>query len=400
MPGLKIYTGNCLEVLAEKLAGIIGIPVPGLSAFPLSQDIIIVQSKGMERWISMELARHNKICANCRFPFPNSFLDEVLQHFFPDMPGSSLFEPDVMAFRLMKILPAHLGNAGFESLSQYLKDDTGKLKLFQLSERISGLFDQYIVFRTDMIFLWEEGRETKEEPHTWQAELWRELAGGNEKYHRAYLQRELIQKIRKLTSGPDGFYGRISVFGISSLPRFHMQVIEELSRIIEVNMFLLNPCREYWTDTLTDKGAGRIRAKYARKLSGEEDLHLERGNRLLASMGELGRTFFEHVISSEHELVEEFEEEECSDLLLSIQSDILNLNDRNITDKPSSMVSEAPDSSLQFHSCHSPMRETEALYDNLLAMFENDPELLPNDIIVMAPDIGLYAPFVLSLIHI
>ena len=76
MPGLKIYTGNRLEVLAEKLAGIIGIPVPGLSAFPLSQDIIIVQSKGMERWVSMELARHNGICANCWFPFPNHFVYE------------------------------------------------------------------------------------------------------------------------------------------------------------------------------------------------------------------------------------------------------------------------------------------------------------------------------------
>jgi exodeoxyribonuclease V gamma subunit len=175
MPGLKIYTGNRLEVLAEKLAGIIGIPVPGLSAFPLSQDIIIVQSKGMERWISMELARHNGVCANCRFPFPNSFLDEVLKHFFPDMLDSSFFEPGVIGFRLMKILPDHLGNAGFESLTRYLKDDTGKLKLFQLSERISGLFDQYIVFRPDMIFLWEEGGAVKEEPHAWQAKLWREI---------------------------------------------------------------------------------------------------------------------------------------------------------------------------------------------------------------------------------
>ena len=394
MPGLKIYTGNRLEILAEKLAGIIGIPVPGFSAFPLSQDIIIVQSKGMERWISMELARHNGVCANCRFPFPNSFLDDVLKHFFPDMPGSSLFNPDVMAFRLMKILPVRLGQAGFESLTRYLKDDTGKLKLFQLSEKISGLFDQYVVFRPDMIFLWEEGREVKEEPHTWQAELWRELACGNEKNHRAFLQRELIRKLRSLTSSPDGFDGRISVFGISSLPRFHMQVIEELSRIIEVNMFLLNPCREYWVDTLTDRAAGRIKAKYARKLSGEEDLHLERGNRLLGSMGELGRIFIDYVISADHDLIEEFEEEGCRDLLSCIRSDILNLNDRNITDKPGFQVSETPDSSLQFHSCHSPMRETETLYDNLLAMFEDDPELLPNDIIVMAPDIGLYAPFV------
>lgn len=392
MPGLKVYTGNRLEILAEKLAGIIRNPISGLSAFPLFQEIIIVQSKGMERWISMELARHNGICANCRFPFPNSFLNEASKRLFPDIPGSSLFEPGVMAFRLMKILPAHLGKAGFESLTEYLKDDTGKLKLFQLSERISGLFDQYIVFRPDMIFLWEEGREVQEESHKWQAELWRELAGGNEKDHRAYLQRALIRKIRSLTLCPDDLYGRISVFGISSLPHFHMQVIEELSRIIEVNMFALNPCREYWADTMTDKSAGRIRAKYARKISDKEDLHLETGNRLLASMGDLGRIFFGHIISAEHELAEEFEDEECRSLLSCIQSDILNLKNRKSSGNNSSP--ECPDSSLQFHSCHSPMRETEALYDNLLAMLEEDPKLLPGDILVMAPDIGFYAPFV------
>ena len=40
------------------------------------------------------------------------------------------------------------------------------------------------------------------------------------------------------------------------------------------------------------------------------------------------------------------------------------------------------------------MREIEVLHDNLLAMFEEDPELLPKDIVVMTPDIELYAPFI------
>lgn len=394
MPGLKIHTGNRLEILAEKLAEIIAAPAPDISAFPLSPDIIIVQSKGMERWISMELAKHNGVCANCKFPFPNSFLDEVLKSFFPDMPETSLFDPGVMMFMLMKTLTVHLGKAGFESLTRYLKDDTDRLKLFQLSERIAGLFDQYVIFRPDMIFQWEERREVKEQPHIWQAQLWRELAGGNEKQHRAYLQKALVRKIRKHSSCPDDFYGRISVFGISSLPRFHMQVIEELSRVIEVNIFLLNPCREYWADTITEKYAGRIKAKYAGLLKDQEYLHLEKGNRLLASMGELGRTFFGYVVSSEHELIEEFKEDECGSLLSCIQSDILNLTERDTKDKSGFPVLEEPCSSLQFHSCHSPMRETEALYDNLLAMFEDDPGLLPYDIIVMAPDMGIYAPFV------
>ena len=40
------------------------------------------------------------------------------------------------------------------------------------------------------------------------------------------------------------------------------------------------------------------------------------------------------------------------------------------------------------------MREIEVLYDNLLALFATEPELTPRDILVMAPDIGSYAPFI------
>jgi len=394
MPGLKIYTSNRLEILAEKLAQIIKSPVSGLTLSPFSLEIIIVQSRGMERWISMELARHNGVCANCRFPFPNAFLDDILKRFFPDMPRTTVFEPGVMTFSLLKILPAHLNKPGFESLKRYLADDKNKLKLFQLSEKLADMFDQYIVFRPDMIFMWEDNGEDKEKPHMWQARLWREIAGGNENIHRAGLQKALINKIRTLASGSDNIFGRISVFGISALPPFHMQVIEELSGIFEVNMFLLNPCREYWVDTLNDRESTRIKSKYAGTIIDEGDLHLEKGNRLLTSMGELGRTFFGHVISAEHELIEEFEEEECRDLLSCIQSDILCLKDRKASDNPDPFQSDSPDTSLQFHSCHSPMREVEVLYDNLLAILEENSELHPNDIIVMTPDIEIYAPFV------
>ena len=394
MPGLKIYTSNRLEILAEKLAQIVKSPVSGLSISPLSQEIIIVQSKGMERWLSMELARKNGVCANCRFPFPNAFLDDILKRFFPDITGATVFEPGVMTFSLLKILPSLLDKAGFESLKRYLTDDINKLKLFQLSEKLADIFDQYIVFRPDMIFLWENNGEDKEKPHMWQARLWREIARGNENLHRAGLQKALINKIRTMPSGSDNLYGRISVFGISALPHFHMQAIGELSGIVEVNMFLLNPCGEYWADTLNDWNATRIKSKYAGTTIDEKDLHLEKGNRLLSSMGELGKFFFEYVISAEYELIEEFEEQKCLDLLSCLQSDILHMKDRKVSDNSDLLQPDSPDASLQFHSCHSPMREVEVLYDNLLAMLEDDPELLPDDILVMTPDIEIYAPFV------
>ena len=40
------------------------------------------------------------------------------------------------------------------------------------------------------------------------------------------------------------------------------------------------------------------------------------------------------------------------------------------------------------------MREMEVLHDQLLALFEKHPDLKPHDIVVMAPDISIYAPFI------
>lgn len=89
MHGLILYTSNRLEILAEKLAQVVSTPL----ASPLQPEIILVQSKGMERWVSMELARHHGICANCLFPFPNHFAHRVFRELLPDLEEASPFAP-------------------------------------------------------------------------------------------------------------------------------------------------------------------------------------------------------------------------------------------------------------------------------------------------------------------
>ncbi|MGB0734306.1 MAG: exodeoxyribonuclease V subunit gamma, partial [Pontibacterium sp.] len=54
------------------------------------------------------------------------------------------------------------------------------------------------------------------------------------------------------------------------------------------------------------------------------------------------------------------------------------------------------DESLVIHRCHSPLREVEVLHDQLLARFEATPDLTPRDVIVMVPDVGRYAPYIIS----
>ena len=56
------------------------------------------------------------------------------------------------------------------------------------------------------------------------------------------------------------------------------------------------------------------------------------------------------------------------------------------------------DPSLQFHACHTRLREVQVLHDQLRALLEADREggerLRPRDIAVLAPDIDAYAPHI------
>ena len=399
MLGLKLFVSNRLEMLAEKLAEILRIPL----ASPLEKEVIVVQSRGMERWISLRLARYHGICANYRFPFPRAMVNEIFGAVIPEFQESSSFEPEIMRWKVMKLLPSCITREGFENLKSYLEDGRSNLKRFQLAERIAAVFDQYLIFRPEMIIAWERGK-IGEEDDRWQAELWRELVREREGAHPAALRESFLQKIREPSTQVTGLPARISVFGISFLPYFHMGIFEEISRQMEVNLFLINPSREFWGYIRSDREMARSlhfvrdleRVKEGQGKFHPEELYLEKGNSLLASMGTMGRDFFAFILDFNAYEEDLFVEPGEESLLTSIQSDILNLRDRGQNGYDKTTI--APnDTSIQIHSCHSPMREVEVLYDNLLAMFEEDQQLLPGDILVMAPDIETYAPFIQAL---
>ena len=384
LPGLRLYTGNRLEKLSEKLAELVSSPL----ASPLDKEVIVVQSKGMERWVSMQLAKRHGICANIQFPYPNHFVREVFGKVLPDLPERSPFEPAIMTWKIMKLLPSCIGRPEFGSLRDYLKGSEGDLKRFQLSERIADTFDQYLLFRPEMIFRWERGQEDH-----WQAVLWKELVKETGKGHRAELGNAFFETINKSSSKKHGFPERISIFGISALPRFHIQVLAAISRFTQVNMFLMNPCKEYWGDILSGWEMKKTAAKQGPPELTTQELYMEKGNSLLASMGTLGRDFFDLVNEFDCEEYASFEEPGEETLLTCLQSDILNLRERDRESDGKEMV-ESFDTSIRIHSCHSPMREMEVLYDRLLNMFEKDPNLRPTHILVMTPDIETYAPYI------
>jgi len=378
MGNLRVFTSNRLEILADELDRVLQETLPS----PFDPEVIVVQSKGMERWICLQLAARQGVCANCRFPFPNAFVQEMFQSILKILPKPNLFEPAVMTWRVMRVLPRLIEKPAFEPLRIYLETGRSDLKRFQLSQRIADLFDQYLLFRPEMMFQWEKGKARH-----WQAMLWRELVEGHEHEHRAALAIELFTVMEKATTPAPGIPKRISVFGISALPRFHVQVFASLSQVAQVNLFLMNPSMEYWGDIL-DTWEMKKKARKV-KVAAEVELHMEKGNSLLASMGRLGRDFFEIIQEVDAEEFSSYDEPRAEDLLNSIQSDILRLQDRQEKKEVS-----PEDLSIQIHSCHSPMREVEVLHDQLLRMFEEDRSLLPKDILVMMPDVETYAPYI------
>nr|MBP7322106.1 exodeoxyribonuclease V subunit gamma [Deltaproteobacteria bacterium] len=380
--GLMLFTSNRLEILIEKLAEALECPLSS----PFVPEVIVVQSKGMERWISMQLGLHHGVCANYRFPFPNAIIRELFEAAIPCPPEPSRYDPDILTWRLMGLLPRCLQESGFEPVRQYLGNRDETLKCYQLAEQLSRLFDQYLVFRPEMIRDWEAGSKDD-----WQAELWRRLSIAEAEPHRAQLREVFLQNSDLLSRPRKLLPERISVFGISALPKFHLEILNRASSFLPVYLFLLNPCRQYWSDIRSLREERQVQAHYGIDQE-QEDLHLERGNSLLASLGKMGREFFELVYDmdfQEHDFSEDIPE---TTLLGCIQHDITVLEDRSQNHGPKTAL-DPSDYSVQIHSCHSPMREVEVLYNRLLDLFEKDPTLKPEDILVMTPDIEQYIPF-------
>jgi exodeoxyribonuclease V gamma subunit len=375
---LNIYTSNRMEQLVEALAGALAEPL----ASPFVPETIVVQSKGMQRWLAMELARRFGVWANCHYPFPNAVVWRLFRDCLPAVPDANPFSPEVLTWKVMGFLPSLLENEAFASLRHYLAGDRDGLKRFQLAGKIADTFDQYSLFRPEMLLDWEEGKA-----EAWQAILWRRLAAWGKGGHRGRFKEAFCRHMAECEPTDGVFPERISVFGISYLPRYHMEVLAATALRTEVNLFLLSPTREYWADIASAREKAYMTPR-------QRELRIE-GNPLLASLGKLGRDFSDMVVeigdlaAAQEDI---YQEPGGASLLKKIQSDILNLRGADLGED--TRLIDPDDESVQIHSCHSPMREIEVLHDNLLCFLEKDDGLAPRDIVVMTPDIETYAPYI------
>jgi exodeoxyribonuclease V gamma subunit len=372
---LTLHQSNHLEYLVDRLADLLGRPLHD----PLQSEWVVVQHPGMARWLSLQLASRLGIAANLEFPLPAVFVWRAFHTLLEDLPELDRYQPNRLAWRIHALLQTVGRTDPTSPLAEYLADGN-ELRCFQLAQELAEHYDRYLLYRPDWILAWERG-ESALPNDAWQADLWRRLAE-SDPIHWVTLQQQFFQQ--SLQANLDGLPQQVCLFGVPTLSPGYLQVVSRLAEVMDVHLFLLNPCATHWADIVPPEALSRQQLQ-----SSAEALYLEVGHPLLATLGRQGRDFYAAINELDPGSDECFEAAGGTSLLSRLQDQILELE--------TPQGGQRADDSIALHVCHSPMREIEVLYDQLLDLFETMPGLSPNEIVVMSPEIGRYAPLIEAL---
>ena len=373
-----VYSNDMLQLAARLAEQQKSAPLP-----PLEAETIIVQSNELSRWLSLYIAQHHGIASHIDFPYPSAYIWALFRRVLPEIPHESAFSKDAMTWRIFDLLPKCSQQPDFEVVAGYLGEEDDVVKRYGLAHRIADSFDQYLMYRPDWIKDWEKADASL--PH-WQAKLWKHLTKNEPQpaLHRANLIEQLRHYLWQSEKCPEGLPRRLSIFGISALPPVYLELYVLMAKFCDITLYFLSPSEGYWGDLQDSKRKSQQVLK-----TGKEADFLDTGHPLLASLGKQGQEFFEQIQGCEHESESIFSPPEKKHLLGYIQRDIYDLFDPILSSQK--QLINKTDNSIQFHACHSALREVEILHDQLLTLFDRHSGLAPADVVVMTPDIDIYA---------
>ena len=388
--GLHISAANHLETLAAQLAD----EMRRCPGEPLAAERIVVPHPALGRWLRLALATELGVAANLRVELPAEFAWSLMREAVPSLAAEQPFAPANLRWRIFALLGGDLED---DQLRRYLADAEPR-KRFELADRLAHVYDRCLLYRPDWIRAWQSG----DAPH-WQARLWLALSrsaaapchwvdavdayrqavadrNGPAERNPAVAQSAPAQMELDLTPPVQAATSRASFFGMASLSPSYLEMLRTAAGIMDVHLYLLSPCREFWAD---------IRAPREQPMAATADDYFTAGNELLAAWGRVARDM-QALLAEDLGTGtprETYLEPAEQTRLAALQHDILDL-------RPAEHEGDAPalDDSLQIHVCHSAMREAEVLHDRLLGLFDAHPDIEPADVQVLASSLTDYAP--------
>jgi exodeoxyribonuclease V gamma subunit len=378
---LIVHRAERADRLVDELARHIG------DEDPFAPDVVAVATRGIERWVTQQLAQRSGICANVRFPSPRAIVTDAVARASGIDPLEDPWHPTRAAWTLAEVIDAHVDEAWLATLRRHLDgapEPNGRR--LGIARRLAALFDRYARHRPQMINAWAAGDMVDEdggplpEDLVWEARLW------------ACLQQRLVdvphpaERIEaacaRLRSEPQlvELPNRLSLFGLTRLPAADLEVLNALAVGREVHLLLLHPSPALWQRLA--EPAPKVRRR-------RDDLTLTVPRHpLLASWGRDVRELqllLGTDVPSEH-LPADLP---ATTLLGRLQQQV------RVDTPPATVEPIGPDDrSVQIHACHGRARQVEVLRDCVLGLLADDQTLEPRDLLVMCPNIEDFAPLI------
>ncbi len=367
---MELVRSNRTEVLADAFA----VKVRQQPLSPFQREAIVVQSRGMESWLTLELARRLGIWANPWFPFPRKVIERVLDRLDPESkaPAEAYGRE-----RLKWTIAAFLSDSVPEELRSYLGDTPEIDRLLRFSESVARVFDDYVVYRPDLLAGWVRGRRDG-----WESELWRKVASRLGPNDLASRMERARRRFGEMKEGPGPGFERLHLFSLETLPPSFLSFFGELSELVPTVLYVLEPSQHYLEDAAPSP-------QLSLPIGGET----RDGHPFVLGAGGLARDFQQLLLAVDEHVTRElalFDEEDRSSLLRSFQSDIRAFEPAPSTDRR--RLISRQDQSISVHACTGALREVQVLHDLVRDSLERDGSLRPEDIVVMAPEPETYAP--------
>lgn len=369
---MNVYIASRLGVLRDHLiARLQAAPLP-----PRDTEIIVVQSQGMRQWLTLALADALGCAGSVELPFPARFANSLAASLgMPDHTGDA-FSREAMTWRVDALLrEIDLRDPRYVALLRYLSDGDDRMR-FGLAARVASRFDDYQLFRHDLLEAWERGEHRLDSPHeVWQAALWRELCRDGIE-HGARRLTQLLALINRGERGSLPLPARVSVFGISSLPPRVIELLAAIARHTEVTVYAA---------LLPDHAASAT----AHALIA----HAPIAHPLSAAFGAQGRTLQRLVVTHGATItsLQHAPAAAPTSLLTRLQHEMTNGDNGTAP-----LALTAADASLRVHVAHGKLRELEIIRDQIGHAFVSDHTLKPHEVLLLVPDISEWAPLVQS----
>lgn len=351
----------------------------------------------MRRKLELSMADRFGICSNVQFSFLAQWLWRQIGQVVP-VQEVSPFAPPVLAWRVFRIFGDDAFVRDHPRLAGYLRE-ADPLMRHELASRAAALLEQYITYRPDWLARWSDGKtvrlpgtdDARQADQNWQAALWRRITQelGTSRQHPSAAFFRAVESLGPEAPRRVGLPATAHIFCLPTMPPLYIDILRRLGRWIELRLYVLNPCREYWFEIVDRR---RLSYLAARGEAADESYH-EVGNRLLAAWGKQTQAHMDLLFDdSGQSSVDDghFVPHGGETLLARVQDAILDLADL----EPGSIGLAEDDRSVEVHVCHSLTRELEVLQDQLLAMFSaaNPPQ--PAEILVVTPNLEEAAPLI------